>query len=312
METQNRTKGLINAMISSCSFGLIPLFSVPVMAKGIETPTVLIYRFIFGALFILAGMMYMRIDLKINLSQLGRIAVLALLNDITALSMVYGYNFMPSGAACTIQFSYPIFTCLLMMIFFRERLTLRTTIAIVLAIVGVAALSGIDMSGEGSMGNKVWIGVMLELTAGLSYAIYLVLVPVLNVGKMNCLKLTFYVFIMGSIFLLIFTPFTPKGIQLVTDGKLVGLLLLLGLVPTAVSNFTLIVGLKNIGSTLTSILGALEPLVAMVVGVLVFSEPFTIITFGGLVCIIAAVIILVLSEVKEPCKEADLPCNQPQ
>ena len=110
-------------MISSCSFGLIPLFSVPVMAKGIETPTVLIYRFIFGALFILAGMMYMRIDLKINLSQLGRIAVLALLNDITALSMVYGYNFMPSGAACTIQFSYPIFTCLLMMIFFRERLT---------------------------------------------------------------------------------------------------------------------------------------------------------------------------------------------
>mgnify|MGYP001668252019 CR=1 FL=1 len=301
VQYQNRTKGFINAMISSCSFGLIPLFSVPVMEAGMETPSLLIYRFLFGATFILLGMAYMKTSLKITFGQFWRILILALSNDVTALTMVYGYNFMPSGAACTIQFSYPIFTCLLMMIFFHEKLTLRTAIAIVLAVMGVAALSGIDMSGCDS---SLWIGVGLELFAGFSYAIYLVLVPVLNVGKMDCLKLTFYVFLMGSVLLLCFTPFTPTCIQPINSWKIGGTLLLLGLVPTAVSNFTLIVGLKNIGSTLTSILGALEPLTAMAVGVLVFTEPFNLITMFGLVCIVVAVLVLVMKDMKfMPCKE---------
>ena len=292
-QCKSRTRGFINAMISSCSFGLIPLFSVPVMEAGMETPSLLIYRFFFGAIFILMGMAYMRIGLKITLGQFWRILILALSNDVTALAMVYGYNFMPSGAACTIQFSYPIFTCLLMMAFFHERLTLRTAFAIVLAVVGVAALSGIDMTGCDS---RVWIGVGLELLAGLSYAVYLVLVPVLNVSKMDSLKLTFYVFLLGGVLLVLFTLFTPTGIQPIGSLKIGGTLLLLGLVPTAVSNFTLIVGLKNIGSTLTSILGALEPLTAMAVGV--FAEPFDLVTLLGLVCIVAAVLVLIMKGVK--------------
>lgn len=300
VQSQSRTKGFINAMISSCSFGLIPLFSVPVMEAGMKTPSLLIYRFIFGATFILLGMVYMKTSLKINFGQFWRILILAISNDVTALTMVYGYNFMPSGAACTIQFSYPIFTCLLMIIFFHEKLTLRTVIAIVLAIMGVAALSGIDMSGSD---EHVWIGVGLELFAGFSYAIYLVLVPALNLGKMNSLKLTFYVFLTGSVLLIVFTSLTPTGIQPVGSWMVGWNLLLLGLVPTAVSNFTLIVGLKNIGSTLTSILGALEPLTAMAVGVLVFSDPFTGVTMFGLVCIVVAVLVLVMKDAKFPVRK---------
>ena len=147
VQCKSRTKGFVNAMISSCSFGLIPLFSVPVMEAGMQTPSLLIYRFLFGAVFILMGMAYMKISLKITFGHFWRILILALSNDVTALAMVYGYNFMPSGAACTIQFSYPIFTCVLMMIFFHEKLTARTATAIVLAVIGVAALSGVDMGG---------------------------------------------------------------------------------------------------------------------------------------------------------------------
>lgn len=295
VQCKSRTKGFVNAMISSCSFGLIPLFSVPVMEAGMHTPSLLIYRFLFGAVFILMGMAYMKISLKITFGHFWRILILALSNDVTALTMVYGYNFMPSGAACTIQFSYPIFTCVLMMIFFHEKLTVRTAIAIVLAVLGVAALSGVDMAGCDS---RLWIGVGLELLAGLSYAVYLVLVPVLNVSKMDSLKLTFYVFLLGGVLLVLFTLFTPTGIQPIGSWKIGFTLLLLGLVPTAVSNFTLIVGLKNIGSTLTSILGALEPLTAMAVGVLVFAEPFDVITLLGLICIVVAVLVLVVKNVK--------------
>lgn len=293
METKNRTKGWINALVSACTFGLIPLFSVPVLRAGMGTPSVMLYRFAFALVFILIGMLFQRMSLRITRGQLWRIGILAVLNVATALSMVWGYEFMPSGPACTIQFSYPVFTCLLMVIFFHEHVNGRTILAIILAVLGVAALSGVATC---SFTADMAIGVGAELFAGFCYAVYLVLVPVFDLGKMPCLKLTFWVFALSEVLLLIITPLTPAGIQPISSGHILLTLILLGFVPTALSNFTLIVGLQNIGSTLTSILGALEPLTAMIVGVLVFAEPFTMASALGLILIITAVILLVLQE----------------
>ena len=294
MKTRQRTKGFVGAIVSACTFALLPLFSVPVMNAGMETPSVLIYRFLFGSVFILIGMIYMRVDLKISLSDLWRIVILAVLNDVTALTQFYGFKFIDSGAAITIFSVYPVFTCLIMVLFFHEKLTLRTAVAIVLAVAGVGAVSGINLGG-GSDADLLK-GVSLALVAGLSYSLYMVLVPILRVGSMNSLKLTFYVFMLGLGFLLIFTPFTPTGIQPIGSWEVGATLLLLGLVPTAISNFTLIVGLRNIGSTLTSILGDLEPPVAMTVGVLALGESVTAVQVAGLVLIVLALTIIILKK----------------
>ncbi len=293
METKHRTKGFINAILSACTFALMPLFSVPIQ-NDIQTPSMLIYRFLFGSVFILIGMAYMHINLKITVGEMWRIGVLALLNDITALSQFYGFRFMESGSAITIFSIYPVFTCLLMVFFFKEKLDWRTALAIVLAVVGVAGVSGINLQGPYDM--KLLIGVGLALIAGFSYAIYMVCVPVLKVGNMDSLKLTFYVFVFGMIFLLMLTPFMPTGIEMISSWKMAGVLLLLGLVPTAISNFALIVGLKNIGSTLTSILGDLEPPVAMAIGVIFLGENITWLRIGGLVLILLAVTIIILNK----------------
>ena len=294
MKTKQRTRGFAAAFVSACTFALLPLFSVPVMNAGMETPSVLIYRFLFGSIFILAGLLYLHIDLKITLSDLWRLVVLAVLNDFTALTQFYSFQHIDSGAAITIFSVYPVFTCLIMVLFFHERLTLRTAIAIVLAVVGVGVVSGIDLGG-GTEADLLE-GMSLALAAGLSYSLYMVLVPVLGVDDMHSLKLTFYVFVLGLGFLLIFTPFTPAGIQPVGDWQVAATLLLLGLVPTAISNLTLIVGLRNIGRTLTSILGALEPPVAMTVGVLALGEKVTAVQVVGLVLIVLAVSIIILKK----------------
>lgn len=282
-------------MVSASSFGLVPLFSLPELQAGMDTPSVMLYRFGFGALFVLAGLAAMRVDLSVTLAQLWRITALAALNAVAALTMVWGYRFMPSGPACTIQFSYPVFTVIIMMVFYHERLTLRTALAIVLAVLGVAALSGIASC---SFTSSMAVGVALELLAGLSYAVFLVMVPKLNLNGMPSLKVTFWVFVMSVAVLLVFTTLATGGIHAVSGGRMLVTLLLLGFVPTALSNFTLIVGLKDIGSTLTSVLGALEPLTAMVVGVLVFHEDFGLASAVGLLLIVAAVTLLIFNRQK--------------
>ena len=131
---QSRAKGLVAAMVSSCSYGLIPLFSLPVMQAGMLTQSVLIYRFGLGTLFILSGMLAMKVSPRITWSQFWRIGVLALFSMLGAVTLLYGYYYMPSGPATTIQFSYPVFTCVMMVLFFHERLTLKVVVAIVLAV----------------------------------------------------------------------------------------------------------------------------------------------------------------------------------
>jgi drug/metabolite transporter (DMT)-like permease len=71
-------------------------------------------------------------------------------------------------------------------------------------------------------------------------------------------------------------------------------LVMLTLVPTIISNLTLVYSIKSIGSTLTSVLGALEPVTAVCVGVYAFGEPFTAGIAFGVALIIAAVTIIIL------------------
>ncbi|MGM9870059.1 MAG: DMT family transporter [Sodaliphilus sp.] len=286
---QSRAKGFVSAMVSSCSYGLIPLFSLPVMHAGMFTQSVLIYRFGLGTLFILLGMLAMKVSPRITWSQFWRIGVLAFFSMLGAVTLLYGYNYMPSGPATTIQFSYPVFTCVMMVLFFHERLTLKVVVAIVLAVIGVMMLSGVSLTDF--RGVSV-VGVGLELIAGLTYAIYLVLVPVFKVNEVDSLSLTFWVFVISVFYLVLWALFTT-GIQPITTVDMGVNLLLLAFIPTAVSNLTLILGLRHIGSTLTSILGALEPLTAMVVGVLVFAEPFTLAVSIGFLCIVASVTLLI-------------------
>ena len=287
---KSRTKGFIYAIVSSSTFGLIPLFSLPVLAAGIQTPTLLSYRYGIGAALIALVMLAMRLNFRITFGQTWRIAILAFFSTAGAITLVEGYPYLSSGAATTIQFSYPVFTCLIMMTFFHERLTWRTAIAIVLAIVGVMGLSGLNPL---HMEEFSGMGLFWELLSGLTYAIYLVLVPVLKVDDVESSKLTFYVFLFSVVYLVVWGLLTT-GIQPIPSAS-VGLnLVLLALIPTTISNFTLIAALRHIGSTPTSILGALEPFSAMVVGIFVFQEPFTIVIALSFLCIITSVTLLIL------------------
>lgn len=289
---KSRSKGLIFAMMSSCSFGLMPLFSLPVMSAGIEAPSVIVYRFGFGAIWLMLALLCMGKNLRITWSKLWRVAVLGVFNMLTGITMVWGYNYMASGPATTIQFSYPIFTCVLMMLFFHERLTWRVALSIILAVIGVMGISGFNPSDMGSFST---VGLILELLSGLTYAIYLVLVPALKLENEDNLYLIFWVFIFSTLFTLPIAAGT-SGIQGFSSVSVGINLVLMGLIPTAFSHITLIIGIRHVGSTISSILGALEPLTAMIVGILIFSEQFTALIALSFVLIIASVTLLILKK----------------
>jgi len=243
----------------------------------------------------LGMLMFHRTRMWLAFGDFLRILFLSAVYAVSSITLIEGYNYMASGIATTLLFSYPVWTCLLSVVFLHEKLSATTAISIAIAFIGVFFLSGI-LDGGSSM--KGLTGLFLLLASGFLYAVYMVAFPRMRIRKMPSLKLTFFIFFFAMLILTLYGTFTQGRIDPIeTNSQLINLFLL-GLLPTAISNVTLIISLKQISSTMAAVLGVFEPMTAMCVGILLFGEPLTLPIVVGFVLIIAAVLILVLSKRK--------------
>jgi len=244
-------KGFFNASISGITFGLIPLFAVPVLATGMHSTSVLIYRYAFGCLAMLGMLMFHRTRMWIAFGDFLRILFLSAVYAVSSITLIEGYNYMASGIATTLLFSYPVWTCLLSVVFLHEKLSATTAISIAIAFIGVFFLSGI-LDGGSSM--KGLTGLFLLLASGFLYAVYMVAFPRMRIRKMPSLKLTFFIFFFAMLILTLYGTFTQGRIDPIeTNSQLINLFLL-GLLPTAISNVTLIISLKQIVLIIAAVL----------------------------------------------------------
>lgn len=283
-------KGFAFGIATSATFGLIPLFTLPLMAKGMQFDSILFYRFLFAAMALTGIMLSRKESFRVATQDIPVLILLGIFYTASAMFLFWGYNFMSAGIATTLHFTYPIFVTLLMLFIFKEKTSRVTLVAIGLAICGVARLS--ISGGELRMSA---LGVFIVLLSALGYALYITTVNKSRVRTMTGRKLTFYVFIVSTLLFAIKAS-TNQGIQAIPDTSSLINLLLLALVPTVISNITLVLAVHHIGGTLTAVLGATEPLTAVCVGVLIFSEPFTPHLAMGILLIILAVTMIILSK----------------
>lgn len=292
MPHSNPAKGIIAGLVAAVCYGLIPLFTIPIKSGAavdrLSDHSILFYRFALAAVIIAVLMLVMRRSFRITRGELVTLTYLAFLSDGSALFLIDGYNYLSSGVATTIHFMYPVVTTLLMMAFYHEARRLSTLSAVMLAVVGVGVLSW-----QSGVTTNIH-GVIIELISALCYAFYLIRVNRSRVRDMNGMRLTFYVMGIGA---LIFgaEALRQDEFQMVTTQLQLTHLLVLGVVCTVVTNLCLVVAVKRIGSTMTAVLGALEPLTAVTLGCMWLGESVTWNVLLGIGLIIPSVIIIIFT-----------------
>lgn len=296
-------KGIALALISSGTFGLIPLFSIPLLAIGMDSPSILFYRFLISAIIMGTICLFQKKSFKIPIKHIFVIFLLGLLYAATALLLILSYNYIPSGIATTIHFMYPILVSIIMMLFFKERKSAILFLAAVLSVIGVVLLCW-----TGGANIKMQ-GIIIASLTIVTYAVYIVGINKTEAGRINTEVLTFYILACGALIFFIAALFSG-GIAPIPDRASFVRLFLLALFCTVVSDLTLVMAIKLVGSTITSILGSMEPLVAVAVGVVVFSEHFDAYGFVGIVLIILSVTLVVRksstqNKLKESAKEVE-------
>ncbi|MDE5879138.1 MAG: DMT family transporter, partial [Desulfovibrio sp.] len=133
--------GFLYGLLSSAAFGLIPLFSLPLLRAGISVQTALAYRFTIAAL-VLWPLLRLRGErFALRGIDVCKLAGLSLAYMVAVLFFFESFYYLPSGIAATIQFLYPVMVMLIMIAFFHERFYWNVGLAVALALGGVALLS---------------------------------------------------------------------------------------------------------------------------------------------------------------------------
>lgn len=287
---KRKDKGILLGIWGTCCYGTNPLFALPLFAAGITSNSVLFYRY--GFALIIFGLwltLHKKISLKISLREAGVLMPLGVVFAISSLTLFQSYIYIGAGIASTILFIYPIMVALMMAMFFHERISLKTVGAIILTTVGICLFY------EGKDGQTLnLIGVGLVLISALAYAVYMVaLKNVKMLKRVQYSKLTFYVMFFG---LFVFFFASNFGIELQPINSWFMLACLLGsaIIPTIISLETMTIAIKLIGPTLSAILGALEPVTAVFIGVCVFGEHLSVRICCGIILILFAVLMIVL------------------
>ena len=255
---------------------------------------------------------------KVSRGELSTLTALGLLFVISSLTLYCSFLYMDSGVACSLLFVYPVMTAVLMAMLYGEKITKATAAAIALSLIGVLLL----YKGDGETVLST-VGVLLVMVSALSYALYIIVANRASAPEseletshnrfskylphratihhldMSAMKLSFYVLIVCAVSMALFSLTSPERhlLPLVT-GREWGYSLMLAIVPTVFSLVSMGIAVRIIGSTPTAIMGALEPLTAVVIGLTVFKEALTVNLVVGILLILTAVITIILSKGK--------------
>ena len=295
-------KGYLFALVSALTYGMIPLFMIPLKKWGFfSVDTALFYRFLIAAILILGYLVfYQKESVKINLKEGIIFSILGLFYALSAEFLFIAYDFLSPGIASTIFFIYPIMVALILGIFFKEKITLATTISLIVVVVGVGILSFKPKSNDDKDNfgiNYIYIGLFVSLLGALMYALYMIIV---NKTKINAsgVKVSFYSMVFASLFFLVKTLILGNSVA-IPSLEIGTHLALFSLITTALSVVSLVYAIKFIGSTPTAIMGAVEPVVAVMISVGLFDETLTFSLIAGVIIIISGVLIDVVFNKKK-------------
>ncbi|PRM89273.1 DMT family transporter [Aliarcobacter cryaerophilus] len=284
-----QTKGVILAIISAICYGMNPLGALFLYEEGLNVNSVIFYRFIFASILLAIFMLIKKDSFYLKFKEIILLALLGLLFGISAISLFNSFLHMDAGLASTVLFIYPIFVAIIMALFFKEKNSIITILSIIFAFLGVVLLY------ESDGANVSNFGIFLVIVSSLCYAIYIVIIN--QYLKLSSLKVTFYSMLFCTITILIHSFFDSSlNIMPLVNFNMWFYTIFLALVPTIISLLFLIKAIQLIGSTSASILGALEPLTAVLIGVYVFNEKITFWLVIGIVFILFGVILIVLKD----------------
>lgn len=267
-------------------WGIISLFLKPMLNLGfsqIQTVTLrcLVAAAVLGVYMLVKDKSLFRFKLRDIWCFLGTGLV-----SLMFFSICYFYSMTYNGVCVAVILLYtsPVFVMLLSLPLFKEKITYKKLIAVVLTVAGCVFVSG--AAGGQSIG---FLGIVLGICSGLGYALYSIFSRYALQRNYNSMTISFYTFLFCGLGCLPFA--SPVSMALSLSPKAVLYSLGLGVVCCVMPYILYTKGLEYVDNTRASVIVAVEPVVASLIGVFVYNESVTAVKLLGVALVLSAVVI---------------------
>lgn len=280
--------GIVLALIAGFMWGVMGVFVRYLSALGLGSLEIGQIRITIGCLFIgIYLLVFQRDKFAIRLRDLwcffgSGVCSIMMFCYVFFMSMQY----LPLSVASILCYTAPVFVTLLSALIFKEKITRRTVVAMILALGGCTLVSGI-----GSGGDLSSFGLMLGVLSGFVFALYSIFSRFAINRGYSAWTITFYSFLLcilvGALFCdwnsIIAVMAVPKHWPWA-----LGLGVISGFAPYVLYSLSL----ERISGSVASILITVDPVVATVVSVVLFHEPFGFAAVIGIVLMLIAIALL--------------------
>ena len=290
MEKARRNIGPALILLAGCFWGSMGIFVRRLTAYGFSSIQIVAIRVTLAAL-IFCILLLIRDPAGFRISVKDIPLFLGLgFGSILFFTVCYftAITMMPLSTAAILLYTSPIWIMLMSVLFFREKLTGRKLLALALAFAGCVLVSGI--SGEG----MTLTGLLVGLGSGIGYGLYSILGTV-ALRRYSPYTVTTYTFVFAALGSWLICRPADMLAKFAAAPNLPGLVFfcfLTALVTAVIPFLAYTLGLRTVEASRAGILATVEPLVATLIGVAVFSEPLTLLSGLGMLLILAAVVLL--------------------
>ena len=286
-------KGCVFAVLSAIIYGCMPLMAKHIYNDGVNPITLVFLRNVFS-LAPLAILAYgEQKTLKIPSSLLPSIGMISLLGCcITPILLFSSYRFIPSGLATVYHYAYPSFVVIAEILFLRKRIRPSGIVSVLLCALGI----GMFYTPQQTFNLT---GAALALLSAMTFSGYVVLLSHFDAGKISGFLFSFYITLVSSIATFIICIVTDQ-LALPATRFGWGLCILFSILVTTGAVVLFQKSTFLIGGESASILSTLEPITSVIIGVVVFNEPFGIwVLIGTILVVLASTITVFFSLMKK-------------
>lgn len=291
MKRSSMIKGYIFIIASAVIFGCMPLMANGIYAEGVTPLSLVFFRNALSVPVLMVLSLRYQGNLKIPGKVVPSMIVTALMGCcVTPMLLFSSYRFIPSGTATVFHFVYPAVVVLAGILFLRQKIRIGTLISVAVCVVGICLFYD-----PGQPLN--WQGSLLALFSGVTYSVYILLLPPFREKGVTGFRFSFYTAAFcAAATLMICLVSGQLAFPTTLSGW--GLCLLFALAVNVGAVVLFQQGTFLIGGQRASILSTMEPVTGVLVGALVFRETISFQTATGAVLVIAASILIAVFDSK--------------
>lgn len=259
--------GIGSAMLSAVIFGANPMIAKAAYMGG-SNDIALVFGSTLAALPILmALMLLLKIPFAVTRRELDAMILTGFLGGATTMLLFSSYNFVATGIATTLHFTYPAFVGVGSLIFLGQKMNRMKAGAL------AVSLSGIFLAaGSGALGDMR--GTALALASGITYAAYILYLDKSGLKQMNFIKLCLYLSIVKTIMAGAYGLAAGRlSVQLNVFG--LGMTVVMGILAVILAVILFQIGVCYTGAANAAVFSLLEPVTSLVLGCLWMGEQLT-------------------------------------